>query len=70
MYSHKSNKGKNVKYSFCWGQPTFNLILQITAGKPKKAVSLHTLSHAGNTVVRSKRRYVDIQYMRAMKRHR
>lgn len=42
MYSHMSNKAKNVKYSFCWGQSTFNLVLQITAGKFKKSDSFHT----------------------------
>lgn len=49
-----SNKAKNVKYSFCWGQTTFNLVLQITAGNLKKSVRLHTPSHAGNTAVCSK----------------
>lgn len=54
MYSHMSNKAKNVKYPFYWGQSTFNLVLQITAGKFKKSVSIHSPSHAENTVACSK----------------
>lgn len=55
-YSQMSKEVKNVKYSFYWGHSAFNPMLQITAGKFMKYVSLHIPSQAGNTVVRSKKK--------------
>lgn len=49
-----STEIKNVKYSFYWGHSSFNLMLQITAGKFRKSVSLHVPSQAGNTAACSK----------------
>lgn len=64
-----STEVKNVKYSFYWGHSSFNLMLQITAGSLGN-LSVSTYPHKLEIQLHApKKRYLDIQHTRTVRRH-